>query len=108
MHTGAGLCQHLCPRQEKKGGRVAVGTSYTGRYQRVQAVRPGSVAGRGCYGIMEFDMACRIKPKRKYAHISNEGNWAQFWMIRQKVKESYVMNLEFIRLKVAQIGPCWC
>ena len=36
-----------------------------------------------------------IKPKRKYVRISNKGNWAQFWMVHQKVKRSYVMILEF-------------
>ena len=31
---------------------------------KVQSVRPGSVAGGGCYGCMEFGMSRRIKPKR--------------------------------------------
>ena len=37
---------------------------------RVQAVRPGSVAGRGCYGGMKFGMTRSIKPKRQYVRIS--------------------------------------
>ena len=41
-----------------------------GVYKRVQAVRPGSVAGGGCYGGMKFDMSRGIKPKRKYVRIS--------------------------------------
>ena len=59
----------------------------------VQAVRPGSVAGGGCYGVMEFGMSRGIKPKKEYVRISNEGNRAQFWTVRQKVKGSYIREL---------------
>ena len=50
----ARLSQYLCPGQEQKRGRkeAGVGTACTGGYKRVQAVRPGSVAGGGCYGVM--------------------------------------------------------
>ena len=48
------------------GGRGAC----TGVYKREQAVRPGSVAGWGCYGVVEFEMFRRIKSKRKYVRIS--------------------------------------
>ena len=41
-------------RGKKGGGGEVRGTACTGEYKRVQAVRPGSVAGGGClmcYGI---------------------------------------------------------
>ena len=40
------------------------GTGKERGYKGVQAVRLGSVAGGGCYGVMEFGMSCGITPKR--------------------------------------------
>ena len=65
------------------------------RVQESTSSPTGSVAGGGCYGVMEFGMSRGVKPKRKYVRISNEGNWAQIWTVHQKVKGSYVMILEF-------------
>ena len=49
----------LCPGQEKKGGgnrEWGGGTACTGGYKRVQAVRPGSVAGGGTCPIFIGDL----------------------------------------------------
>ena len=48
----------FCLGQGEKGG-----TACTGRCRGVPADRPGSVAGGGCYGDMEFGKSRRIKPK---------------------------------------------
>ena len=68
--------------KERGGGGGREGTTCTGGYKGVQAVRLGSVAGGGCYCVMEFGMSRGIKPKIKYVRISNEGNW----VVCQKVK----------------------
>ena len=94
--TGTSLRLHLCPRQEKKGGKGRGG----GLHCRVQESTSsltwvGSRLSVLRYNIMEFGMSSVIKPKRKYARISNEGNWAQICTVCQKLKGSYVMILEF-------------
>ena len=43
----------------------------TGRYKGVPAVRPGLVAGKWCYGVMEFGMSCSIKTKKLDAICRN-------------------------------------
>ena len=61
-------------RRENKGG-----TACPGGYKGVRAVRPESVAGGGWFwGVMEFGMSRRIKPKEKYVSISRKENLAQF------------------------------
>ena len=70
----------------KRKGWEEVGTT-----REVRAVQPGSVAG----SVMEFGMSRMIKPKEKYVHISNEGNWDHFWTDRQKVK-SFRVILTFL------------
>ena len=75
-------CRVLCPGQDKKRGgggggwRLYGGTACTGGYKGAQAVRPGSVAGKGVLGVMEFGMSHRIKPKEKYMHISMNTIWS--------------------------------
>ena len=54
MGTGVSLRRLLCLGQDKKGGGGK--TLYTGSYKGVPAVQPGSVAGGGCYSVMEFEM----------------------------------------------------
>ena len=51
-------------KREGNGGGGLLGTACTGRCKRATAVRPGSVAGGGCYGDMEFGMSLRMKPKK--------------------------------------------
>ena len=77
-------------------------TACTGWYKEVQAVRPGSVAGGGCYGVMEFGMSCRIKPKGNMCSF-----WEQFGRSAKRIKKELVNVLKFCRPKVAQIGPSW-
>ena len=51
--TGTGLCRFLCPGQEKiKGGGSKWGTTCTGGYKGVRAVRLESVAGGGCFEVL--------------------------------------------------------
>ena len=53
--TGTSLCRFHCPGQKKKEGSKGEGvrgTTYTGGYKRVQAVRLGSVAGKESFIII--------------------------------------------------------
>ena len=53
---------------------------------------------------MEFGMSRRIKPKEKYVRISMKDILAKFgWSA-----ENRIVQLEFSRPKVAQIGPSRC
>ena len=54
------------------------GSTCTGRYKGVQAVRLGSVAGGGCVKVI-WNLECPVglSQKRICVHF-NEGNWAQF------------------------------
>ena len=45
-------------------------------------------------------MSRRIKPKEKYARISNERNWAQFGRSAERGKKELGEFLEFSRPKV--------
>ena len=55
---------HIQNKLEKKEGKERVGIACTCGYKGVQAVQPGSVAGGGCYGVMEFGMSSGIKQKK--------------------------------------------
>ena len=59
-----------------EGGGGGGGGVCTSGYKGIPAVRPGSVAGGGSYGVMKFGMSRRINSQRICAHF-NEGNWAQ-------------------------------
>ena len=101
-----GLRRFFCPGQEgKKRGGSKGGTACTDGYKGVRAVRPESVGGGGWFwGVMEFGMSRRIKPKEKYVRISLKE------MCRNldgppKSKElwSYVVKFEFSRPELACI-----
>ena len=58
------LRRFLCSGQEKKGGggcgvRGGGGGACTGRYKGVQAVRPESVACRGCFEVL-WNLKCPV------------------------------------------------
>ena len=59
-------------------------------------------------GVMEFGMCRRIKPKEKYVRISMKEIWRNLDGPPKNKELSYVVNFEFNRTKVAQIGPSRC
>ena len=64
---------------EKRGGsKGGWWTDSIGGYKGVQAVRPKSVAGRGCFEVL-WNLECPVGLSQReiYAHF-NEGNLLQF------------------------------
>ena len=114
MGTGTGRCWFLCPGQEKKkgGGEGVRGRgvpALTGTSEYEQSTGIGS-RRRVVWGVMEFGMSRRIKPKEKYVRISMKEIWRNLdGLPKNKELWSYVVSFEFSRPNVAQIWPsrCW-
>ena len=94
-HACTGLCRFLCPGQEKKGEGVR-GAACTCGYNRVQAVRPGSVAGGGCFEVL-WNLECPVGLSQReiYTHF-NEGNLS--YLPKTKLW-SYVVFLNLVGRK---------
>ena len=84
------------------GREKGEGTTCTSGYKGVQAVRPESVAGGGCFEVL-WNLECPVglSQKKKCAHF-NEGHLAQFglWVEKSRIVELR-SEFEFSRPKVS-------
>ena len=98
--TGTGLRWFLCPGQEKKGKGVR-GDRMHWRVQGSMSSPTGiSSRRRLVWGVMEFGMSRRIKPKEIYVRISMKEIWRNLdGPSKYKELWSYVVKFEFSRPK---------
>ena len=102
-----------CRNKTGEGIRVGGGGG-GGLHWRVQGSTSSPTGIGSCrkvfWGVMEFGMSRRIKPKEKYVRISMKEIWRNLdGPSKNKELWSYVVSYEFSRPEVAQTGPsrCW-
>ena len=89
-----------------RGGGGGGGDCLHGGYQGVRADRPESVGGGGCFEVL-WNLECPVGLGQREICVHFNGRNLDD-PPEKKELWSYVVNFEFSRPKVAQIGPNRC